>query len=258
MHKLSYIPGNSLIHRLYPLTKFAWLLAGTLIVFIIQDGRLLMMTAGVFTSLVVFTNRNIWRIRGFRFAFLTGAGLLILYLLFEKSGQVVLDPGFELLKITSEGVMLGLRFSGRFLTIVMMSYIFILTTDPGDLAYALMKIGLPYRYGFMLVTALRLAPVLEDEGRIIYQAQLVRGIRYDQASPRKVVLFAQQFMTPILTSALRRADKLVFSMEGRGFGAQSTRTFRKRPIPTRFDLYISIGLTIYFSALVFLDLTGIG
>lgn len=258
MHKLSYQLGTSLIHRLYPMTKFAWLLAGTLIVFIIQDGRLLMMTAWVFTVLLVFTNRNIWRIRGFRYAFLTGAGLLILYLIFEKSGQVVLDPGFELLKITSEGVMLGLRFSGRFLTIVMMSYIFILTTDPGDLAYALMKIGLPYRYGFMLVTALRLAPVLEDEGRIIYQAQLVRGIRYDQASLRKVILFAQQFMTPVLISALRRADKLVFSMEGRGFGAQSTRTFRKRPIPTRFDLYISIGLTIYFSALVFLDMKGIG
>ena len=258
MHKLSYQPGNSLIHQLYPLTKFAWLLAGTVIVFIIQDGWLLMMTALFFTTVLAFINSEIWRIRGFRFAFLTGVGLFVLYLMFEKSGRVLLDPGINLLRITSEGVSMGLRFSGRFLAIIMMSYIFILTTDPSDLAYALMKIGLPYRYGFMLVTALRLAPVLEDEGRTIYQAQLVRGIRYDQANPRKVILLAQQFMTPLLISALRRADKLVFSMEGRGFGAQPTRTFRKRPIPTRFDLYISIGLTIYFSALVFLDLTGIG
>jgi energy-coupling factor transport system permease protein len=250
MLKLSFQPGNSLIHQLYPLTKFAWLIVGTLIVFIIQDGRLLMISAGVFTIILILTNRNIWRVRGFRFAFLTGAALLILYLLFEKSGQVVLDPGIPLLMVTSEGIMLGLRFSGRFITIVVLSYIFILTTDPGDLAYALMKVGLPYRYGFMLVTALRLAPVLEDEGRIIYQAQLVRGIHYDQANIRKVLLLAQQFMTPLLISALRRADKLVFSMEGRGFGAQSTRTFRKRPIPTQIDLYISIGLTLFFTTLL--------
>lgn len=253
MHKLSYRPGHSLAHRLYPLTKFMWLLAGTVFVFIIQDGRLLIITAGLLALILVFIHPQIWHIRGFRLAFFTGLALFVLYLLFEKSGQVIYDPGIHILQITSGGILLGLRFSGRFLAIVFMSYIFILTTDPSDLAYALMKFGLPYRYGFMLVTALRLAPVMEEESRTIYHAQLVRGIRYDQTSILKVPLLVQQFLTPLLISAIRRADKLVFSMEGRGFGAQKTRTFRKRPAMTSSDLYISLAFIVYFAALLILN-----
>ena len=149
--------------------------------------------------------------------------------------------------------MSGLSYSGRFLAIVFMSYLFVLTTDPSDLAYALMNFGLPYRFGFMLVTALRLAPVMEDEGLTIYRAQLARGIRYDVANPKKFLLLVQQFMLPLLISAIRRADKLVFSMEGRGFGAHTKRTFRKRPSMTNNDLNISIGLVLFYSALLFLE-----
>lgn len=253
MHKLAYHPGTSLAHKLYPLTKFAWLLAGTILLFVIQDGRLLMITAVLFGMLVSLVYKRIWSIRGFRLVLITGIALFILYLFFEKTGQVVFDPGIELFKLTSGGLMLGLRFSGRFLVIVFMSYLFILTTDPSDLAYALMKLGLPYRYGFMLVTALRLAPVMEDEGLTIYQAQLARGIRYDQASLRKILLLAQQFMTPLLISALRRADKLVFSMEGRGFGAHTKRTFRNRPVATYLDLLFSFALMLYYVALLLIN-----
>jgi energy-coupling factor transport system permease protein len=253
MRKLSYQPGSSLSHKLYPLTKFAWLLITTIMVFIIQEGCLLMMTAMLGAACLVLINPQIWHTRGFRLAFLTGIALFFLYLLFEKSGTVLFNPGLEFLSITSGGVLMGLRFSGRFLTIIFTSYIFILTTDPSDLAYALMKVGLPYRYGFMLVTALRLAPVMEEEGQTIYRAQLARGIRYDQVKLRKMILLVQQFMTPLLISALRRADKLVFSMEGRGFGASPQRTFRKRSSATSLDLLVSLGIILYFSFLIMID-----
>lgn len=253
MHKLTYHPGTSFVHKLYPLTKFAWLLIGTLLLFAIQDGRLVMLTAVLLSAALVWICRNIWSIRGFRLVLLTGTTLFFLYLLFDKTGQVLVNPGIDLFKLTSGGLLLGLRFSGRFLAIVFMSYLFIITTDPSDLAYALMKLGLPYRFGFMLVTALRLAPVMEDEGLTIYRAQLARGIRYDQASLRKIVLLVQQFMTPLLISALRRADKLVFSMEGRGFSAHTKRTFRTRPSATSLDLISSITLALYYAILLLLN-----
>jgi energy-coupling factor transport system permease protein len=253
MHKLSYHPGRSIAHRLYPLTKFAWLLAGTILVFFVQDGRLLMLNAGLFAATLFATHRAIWQVRGFRLVLATGMALLVLYLLFEKSGQVLVSPGIEFLRITSGGLSWGLRFSGRFLSIVFMSYVFILTTEPSDLAYALMKCGVPYRFGFMLVTALRLAPVMEEEGLTIYHAQLARGVRYDQFNLRKVILLVRQFMTPLLISALRRADKLVFSMEGRGFGAHSDRTFRIRPAASIRDVLFSLGLTLYFFVLLFIN-----
>jgi energy-coupling factor transport system permease protein len=116
-----------------------------------------------------------------------------------------------------------------------------------------MSIGLPYRFGFMFVTALRLAPILEGEGRTIYQAQLVRGIQYDRRGIGNVIRLSQQFLTPLLIGALRRADKLVFSMEGRGFGQYPSRTFRRQQSPSATDIIFNFimvclaGIALYIN-----------
>lgn len=258
MHKLSYQPGTSLVHRLYPVTKLAWLLAASALLFLLTNSILLVFSASLFMGILYWINPDIWRIRGFRFAFFTGLTLLILHILFYKEGQVLFDPGVaDLFVITTGGLEMGLRFSSRFMAIISLSYIFVLTTEPSDLAYALMKMGLPYRFGFMLVTALRLAPLLEQEGKTIYQAQLVRGVRYDRDQIKKVFLLVQQFMAPLLISALRRADKLVFSMEGRGFGRYPVRTFRTRTSASYLDILISILISLYFGALLFINFKGL-
>lgn len=256
MHKLVFLPGNSLLHRLYPLSKLAWLILGTIWMFVLTNGWIIITLAGFFLLGLIVLYPEIWRIRGFRFVCLTGLVLFILYLLFNKTGNLLLNPGPAFLQVTRGGLTMGLRVSGRFLSIVFLSYLFILTTEPSDLAYALMKLGLPYRYGFMLVTALRLAPILEDEGRTIYQAQLTRGVRYDGGGVHKVVLLSTQFMTPLLISALRRADTLVFSMEGRGFGQYPQRTFRQRSNVTYLDILFNLFMFALASSCIVIDYGG--
>ena len=256
MHKLTYHPGKTIIHMLYPITKLFWLLFVSVIVFILHSGILLIFCAAVFFTLLVMVNPDIWKVRGFRFVLLTGMVLFCLYVVLIKDGQTLLIPGVDFLRITSGGLDLGFRYSGRFFTVVFVSYIFILTTDPSRLAYALMRLGIPYRFGFMLVTALRLAPILEEEGRTIYQAQLVRGIRYDRAGIRKIVLLSRQFLTPLLVSSLRRADRLFFSMEGRGFGRTTKRTFREKDQPTRLDVFSSLVLILFFTIIIILEAGG--
>lgn len=253
MHKLSYIPGRTLLHRLYPLTKFAWLIIASILLFIINKGLLLIFLAGTLFIILLMVNPKIMRMRGFRLAFITGLMLLLLHLLFDKSGSIIVISDLNILSLTTGGVNAGLRIAGRFLSIIFLSYAFILSTDPNHLAYAIMKTGIPYRYGFMLVTALRLAPLMEDEGRIIYKAQLARGVQYDRQSPGKIILFVRQFLTPLLLSAMQRANKLFFSLEGRGFGKYPTRTFRTRIKPSRLDFTASFIATLSFTFLVILD-----
>jgi energy-coupling factor transport system permease protein len=128
----------------------------------------------------------------------------------------------------------GVYVAGRFLSVVLLSYLYVLTTDPNDLAYALMRAGLPYRYGFALITALRLVPLFEQEGQTVYNAQLARGVRYDVRSPRRLLILARQFFLPLLVSALSKVDALAVSMEGRCFDKYPTRTFlHKTPFTWR-------------------------
>lgn len=256
MHKLFYYPGNSWLHQLYPITKLAWLIIGSVLVFILTNGYLLIATAGLSFLVLLFIQPTLWRVRGFRFVCLTGLLLFGLYLLFDKSGTILLETELALFTITQGGLEAGLRFSGRFLTIVFLSYLFILTTEPSDLAYSLMKLGLPYRFGFMFVTALRLAPLMEDEGRTIYQAQLVRGIRYDHGALRRILLLTSQFMTPLLVRALQRADRLVFSMEGRGFGQYPHRTFCQRTSPSSLDIYFTAMMLVLSGLFLLINFGG--
>lgn len=253
MAKLQYSPGNSIIHRLYPVTKLVWLLCGSVLVFMIGNGYLTLLTAGTFLVLLILVYPEFWKMRSVRFTFSTGLALFCIYLFFIKTGQTVFDPGINIFIITSDGLSMGLLYSSRFLSILFLSYLFILTTEPSDLAYALMRLGVPYRFGFMLVTALRLAPLMEEEGRNIYRAQLARGIRYDHAGLTKIFLLARQFLTPLLISALRRVDHLFFSMEGRGFGRCARRTFLRKILPSWLDLYCTLGFLLFFTVIFFLQ-----
>ena len=256
MRKLTFQPGNSFYHRLYPLVKLIWLLLLSVLVLIVTQGTLILVLVLLALISLIILCPQIWKVRGFRLVFFTGIFLFIVYILFDKTGAILWDPGIAILQITRNGIDSGLLYGSRFLAIVLMSYLFILTTNPSELAYSLMQAGLPYRYGFMLITALRLAPILEDEGQTIYQAQLVRGVRYDQGGLKRIPLLVQQFMTPLLISALRRADKLVFSMEGRGFGQYPTRTFRIRVTPGIQDLIFSFLLVALSATLLILNFRG--
>ncbi len=146
--------------------------------------------------------------------------------------------------VTVDGVRAGVIVGGRFLAIILLSMLTVATTDPSQLAYALMRAGLPYRYGFALVTALRLAPLFELEASTVYEAQLARGVRYDVRSPVRLWTLLRQLLLPLLVSALGKVDALAVSMEGRAFGRYPTRTFVRQVQMTRIDLLALLALGI--------------
>jgi energy-coupling factor transport system permease protein len=231
--RLTYQPGDSILHRLYPLTKAAWLLAGTLAVFALRDPWAI---AGAVALLLVgfrVAGVRLGRVRGVRMFVSTALLLGLLQVLFVHEGTTLFE--FGPLLVTSAGLERGIYVAGRFLIVILLSYLFVLTTEPNDLAYAMMRAGLPYRYGFALITALRLVPTFEQEGQIVYNAQLARGVRYDVKSPRRFLTLARQFVLPLLVSALGRVDALAVSMEGRCFGKYPARTYLRHAHATWRD-----------------------
>jgi energy-coupling factor transport system permease protein len=140
---------------------------------------------------------------------------------------------------------------GRLLAVILTSALFVVTTEPVTLACALRRVGLPCRWGFALVTALRLAPVFRVEAHHIYRAQLARGVAYDARGPRRCWLLLRHLSLPLLISALRTAHVLSLSMEGRAFGLYPQRTysrevaFRGRDLVATALLFVSICTAIW-------------
>jgi energy-coupling factor transport system permease protein len=231
--RIAYHPGASLLHRLHPLVKLGWLVFGTALVFILRAPWISLGTLAL--ALLGFWRARLplGELRGTRLFVVSALLLGALQVLLVDEGAVLARMGP--LTVTAEGVAGGLYVAARFLSVVLLSYLFVLTTDPNDLAYAAMQAGLPYRYGFALTTALRLVAVFEQEGRTVYNAQRARGVQYDVRSPRRLFLLVRQFLLPMLISALGKVDALAVSMEGRCFGKYPDRTFLHEVHPRRAD-----------------------
>ena len=94
------------------------------------------------------------------------------------------------------------------------------------------------------MTALRLAPVFGLEAHHVRRAQLVRGVAYDAAPPRKWWLMLRCLCFPLLVSAVRTAHSLSLSMEGRAFGLHGRRTFAREVTSTRYDTWLIVLLAV--------------
>jgi energy-coupling factor transport system permease protein len=223
--------------------KLAWLLWATVAVFVVVVGapRAETETLGwqivsvpvtvvaCAVGLLWYCGVAPWRIPGLRLWLILGMAILVAHAFATPQGHRIWGP------LTMEGLINGVRALGRLMAVILMSALFVITTEPFTLAAALMRVGLPYRWGFTLVTALRLAPLFRIEAHHVYQAQLVRGVAYDASGPRKWWLILRHLSLPMLVSALRTAHALSLSMEGRAFGLHPTRTHTRDIAFTRLD-----------------------
>ncbi len=95
---------------------------------------------------------------------------------------------------------------------------------PEELAAGLRKMKIPFGFVFLLTTALRFVPLMQNKIRSIREAQMSRGIDL-----RLKLKNAKNFMSmigPFLLQSFVLADELAVAMEVRGYGMKN-RSYRK-------------------------------
>lgn len=235
---LTYVEKESPLHRLHPLVKLVWLICFSLTVFTVTS------CAGetvLFASLLVFYALAglglAFFVRKLRFILIFGLLILLVQILAVKEGVLLwhYTLGSINLAVWSEGLLGGLSIMLRFVNIIGSSFLFVAITDPNRLAYSLMQVGLPYRFGFMLITALRFIPVFQMELEQVKNAQMAKGIEMEGLSPRKLLRMVRYLFMPLVISALSKVDSLTISMESRAFGLYPTRSYMDYQVLSRYD-----------------------
>ncbi len=143
------------------------------------------------------------------------------------------------LRITDLGVRSGAGMALRFLVILASSYLFVAVVDPDRLAGALIRCGIPYRYGYLLILSMRFVPFFQRELRIVREAQQVRGLPTSVRSLNGIRRAIRYTFVPVLVSGLTRVDSIALSMKGRCFGLYDHRT---SPGPDRFGVADAIAV----------------
>jgi energy-coupling factor transport system permease protein len=221
--------GNSFWHRLDPLSKLAWLIAISLLAF----GAYIAWVQIVITAFVLFTALALARLSPaviLRGTWLFGIACISFWVI-----QTLTLPGthvaFHVLghPIYAESADYALASALRIYAIILSSLVFVRTTDPRELAIALVtQMHIPYRIAYAFFIALRIVPTLEEEIKTIRAAQAVRGVVRKGGIAGRIGE-TKRYAMPLLVGSLRKASMMVMSMEARAFGAYPKRTFVEAP-----------------------------
>jgi energy-coupling factor transport system permease protein len=114
----------------------------------------------------------------------------------------------------------------RLLAIGTAFFLFFQTTSPEALSNALLKMGVPYAFAFVLSASMQFVPVLVRRLGNIRDAQRARGIPVEGGL--NLLTHLPALAGPFLIQAFKFADELAEAMEARGFGIPGRR-FRHEP-----------------------------
>jgi len=221
--------GSSFFHHLDPLTKLVWLLAISFLAF----GAYIAWVQAVITIAVLFTAFVLARLSFstvFRSTWLFAVACLSFLVI-----QTLTLPGSHVAfrvfgyPIYAESADYALASALRIYTIILSSLVFVRTTDPRELAIALVtQMKVPYRIAYAFFIALRIIPTIEEVIKLIRAAQSVRGVVRERSVAGRISE-TKRYAMPLLVGSLRKASMMVMSMEARAFGAYPQRTFVDAP-----------------------------
>ena len=259
---LNYLPRKSVVHELNGTTKLAFFLLFTFASMLTYDTRVLAVLL-VF-SFSAFRLSHI-RVREVRFMMVFMLVFLVLnnffiFLFNPDQGteiygtRTVLVRLFWRYDITAEQMFYMLNISLKYFVALPIAILFISATNPSEFAASLNKIGVSYRIGYAVATALRYIPDIQRDYHSISQAQQARGVELGKKEKLLVRLKnSVNILLPLILSSLARIDVISNAMELRGFGKNPKKRTWYVQRPFRRNDWIALGigiLLLVFSAAV--------
>lgn len=247
-----YLDYNTVIHRLDARTKIL-LFVYVFMVLVLFENPLWMLpiaTLVVLHTALARSWRNLWRIRAL-LAILTVWSLILWN--FFASGETHLFWIFD-----EQSLLFGVARTMLLLLMITSGVNLISTTRNEELVLGMIRLGLPYRVGFAISTALRLVPTTAASLQTIAQAQRSRGLDLDGGNILERMRKYVPLLIPVFITTIRSTNVFGMALESKGFGAREDRTFYLQLHITTLDRILLIGGGVFVLVSIYLKLRGYG
>ena len=252
-----YYSAASPIHALDPRTKIVVAIAFMVSCLAVTD-TIGLVLAGAFVLIAIALARVpvgsvLAQLRPVAF-FLVVTSLFNLF--FVRTGNELLAVGA--LRITTGGVEAAILYTLRFLFLLLMGSLLMLTTQPMALTDAaerllapLAHLGVPVSEGMLVLSiALRFVPTLGEDARAIANAQIARGAKLEGGRFRDRIAAFIPLAVPLFSAAVRHADRLACAMEARCYTGGTGRTHYRELRFHRRDAIAAVAFVLYLVALI--------
>lgn len=246
----SYAQLDTFIHRLSGVTKLICFLLMTSAVMFTYDIRVIigiMMFSYILMRIARIRFSQVRLMFVYVFIFLI-ANFILTFLFNPRYGTEIYGTEHDLFTfggryiLTQEQLFYQITKFSKYLSVIPLGIIFILTTNPSEFASSLNGIGISYKVGMSLSLTLRYFPDVADDFQAIRLAQEARGLDMSKkASVSSRLKNTSAILAPLLFTTMDRVDLISNAMDLRGFGKSKTRTWYARR-PLRKADYVSIAV----------------
>lgn len=225
---LGYAEGNSVLHRLNPMTKLILAFGLCTSCFLTQNHAVVAVIALFNLCLGALAGISRRSFRMFVSLLKLSAILFLIQVFFVGQGNILLTLPFGL-RVTDAGVSFSAILALRFMAATMPLSLMLSITRMSDISNVLVRyLRIPYKYAFVLTTAIRFIPLFAEEMTGIMEAQTARGVRFDAKNFFGKVRLLLPLCVPLLISSVRRIEVSAISAELRGFNLRNRSSGYKR------------------------------
>ena len=227
----SYMPMDSVVHKMDPRSKIIIMLLLMISIFI-PSGITGYICIGIFICFVLFLSKL-----SIKYAFRSMKPMLFMMIFLLVINVLVIKTGIPWIQwgwfsIYSDAIYQTLYIVVRLLYMIIITTILTATTKPLDLTLGIEKLLKPlekikfpaHSIAMMISIALRFIPTLIEETQRIMNAQASRGVDLDNGSLKEKLMAILSLIVPLFISAFDRADQLANAMEARGYNPNAQRT----------------------------------
>ena len=250
----SYDQLDTFIHKLSGLSKLVCFLLLTTSIMLTYDIRYIigvLVLSYIMFIIAKIQFKHIKMMLYYVFAFLL-FNFLLTYLFEPEYGVRIYGTRHVLFEIagrytvTAEQLFYQITKLLKYLSVIPLGIIFILTTNPSEFASSLNGIGIPYKICTSLSLTLRYFPDVVDDYNTISLAQQARGLEMSKkAKLTDRIKRVSGILIPLLMTTMDRIEIISNGMDLRGFGKHPKRTwYSKKPLETRDYLAMLICLLL--------------
>ena len=155
--------------------------------------------------------------------------------------------------ITLEQILYQVTKALKYVSVIPLGIIFLLTTNPSEFASSLNRVGVNYKAAYAVSLTLRYFPDIQREYIDISLAQQARGL--DLSHKAKLVdrfKNALVIIIPLIFSTMDRIESISNAMDLRGFGKYKTRTwYNSKKLAKEDFIAILISFLIFLLSILF-------
>jgi energy-coupling factor transport system permease protein len=222
LNRSFYVPLDSALHSLNPLTKLTFVFAMIFPAFLSLPWLAPLLAVPIFAAAFIGRVQRQYLNVFLKLILPAILFMFIMQSLFLPGGETIL---FELgrFDVALESVQRAFLTVSRIFIMVSSFAILLLTTHPSNLMSDLTRRGLPPQFAYVIISTLQILPQMQAKAQIIIAAQRSRGLDTESTFAKRVGSLLP-LVGPLVFGSLIEVEERAIAIEARGFTSTRNKT----------------------------------